>query len=136
MGEPKLSGEGSIFDQAIAYIRPHEHTSNDAPVSLRAGMLRCAVSAILVRVSELEHERDAALAGRTEPLSTDLRCPFNDSDAPDLPDDFKDEDPCPVCGDLDSTDNGGRPRRCVSPPENFRTVWPEEDPSPSTPDRR
>lgn len=43
-------------------------------------------------------------------------CPFNDEGAPELPDDFGKDEPCPVCGDLGTWDdeNLQRPNRCVS----------------------
>lgn len=56
----------STFKEALAYIRPHEFTNGDAPVILKAGMLRCCVSAILMREANLVSRLSAAEAGREE----------------------------------------------------------------------
>ncbi|MET3481498.1 hypothetical protein [Methylobacterium sp. 1973] len=58
--------EGSTFDEALAYLRPHKLESSDAPVVLKAGMLRCCVSAILMREADTLSRLTAAEAGREE----------------------------------------------------------------------
>lgn len=58
--------EGPTFNEALAYIRPHKLTNGDGPVILKAGMLRCCVSEILMREADLLSRLTAAEAGREE----------------------------------------------------------------------
>lgn len=51
---------------------------------------------------------DASVPAANKP--SEALCPFNDEGAPDLPDDFGSEDPCPICGARDV----GDPVQCVA----------------------
>lgn len=72
-----------------------------------------ARDAALARVEKLE--KALAEFGEQAPaIGADALCPFNDEGALDLPDNFDAADPCPICGDLSSHDNGGKPVRCIA----------------------